>query len=173
MANPYVMSFTLLDTNGVKASTPAYYVPTTPSTVTVASLIADWAGLGDTLDDVTNAQIVGGRILIPVDASGHGWKSAPVEENDVSDTIVANFNNAATRYAFGYLVPAFLESILVGGKVDLTNVALTALLDYLVGGAAAGAFSNTAGQDLTSVRDAFQADRKHRRQLRNKSIATP
>ena len=172
MANPYVMSYTLLDANGVKTSTPGYYVPTTPSTVTVAQLITDWAGLGDVLDDATNAQILGGRLLIPLAAQG-GWKTAPVAENDVSDVININFNNAATRYAMEFLLPNFLQAMLTNGKVDLTNVALTALIDFLVSGAANGAFSNTAGQDLTSLRDAFQTDRKHRRQLRNKSIATP
>lgn len=173
MANPYVFSYTLLDANGVKTSTPAYFVPTTPTTVTVAQLITDWSGLGDALNDATNAQIVDGRILLPMEVTGHGWKSAPVDENDVSDVINLNFNNAATRYVMEFLLPQFLQAMIVNGKVDLTNVALAALIDFLVSGAANGAFSNTAGQDLTSLRDAFQADRKHRRQLRNKSIATP
>jgi hypothetical protein len=172
MASPFVMSYTLLDSNGVKTSTPAYFVPTTPSTVTVANLITNWTNLGTALDDVTNGQIVGGRISIPVAPDG-GWKSAPVEENDVSDVIVTNFNNGITRYAMEFIIPAFVEAILTGGKVDLTNTALVALISELTAAAVAGAFSNTAGQDLTSLRDAFQADRKHRRQLRNKSISTP
>lgn len=172
MASPYVLSHTVLDSNGVKTSTPAYFVPTTPSTITVANLITNWTNLGTALDDVSNGQIIGGRITIPVEPDG-GWKSAPVEENDVSDVIVTNFNNAITRYAAEYLIPAFVEAILTGGKVDLTNTALVALISELTAAAVAGAFSNSAGQDLTSLRDAFQADRKHRRQLRNKSIATP
>jgi len=172
MASPYVFSYTLLDANGVKASTPAYYVPTTPSTVTVANLLTDWTGLGDTIDDGSNAQILGGRISIPVLPAG-GWKDAPVDENDVSDVINLNFNNAVTRYAMEFLLPAFLQSMISNGKVDLTNAALSALYAFLVSGAATGSFTNTAGQDLNALRDAFQADRKHRRQLRNKSIATP
>jgi hypothetical protein len=84
-----------------------------------------------------------------------------------------NFNNAITRYAMEYLLPAFVEAMITGGKVDLTNTALVALIDVLVNAGTAGAFSNTAGQDLTALRDAFQTDRKHRRQLRNKSISTP
>lgn len=172
MASPYVLSHTLLDTNGVKTSVPAYFVPTTPSTVTVANLITNWTALGTALDATTNAQIIGGRIQIPVTPDG-GWKSAPVEENDVSDVAVLNFNNAITRYAMEYLIPALVEAMLTGGKIDLTNTALQALITVLIGAGTAGAFSNTAGQDLTSLRDAFQADRKHRKQLRNKSIATP
>lgn len=172
MANPYVMSYTLLDANGVKVSTPAYYIPTTPSTITVANAIVDWAALGDLIDDATNAQILGGRISFPLPAQG-GWKSAPVDENDVSDVIVGNFNNTVTRYAMEFLLPAFLQSFIVNGKVDLTAAALDALFDFLIAGGASGAFTNTASQDLNSLRDAFQADRKHRRQLRNKSVATP
>jgi hypothetical protein len=169
MADPYVMSFTILDTNGVKTSTPAYYAPTTPSTVTVANLIADWTGLGDALDPATNGQIVGGRILIPVEPAG-GWKSAPVEENDTSDQIILNFRNAATRYAMEFALPVFLNAMLTGGKVDLSNALLTALYEFIVSGALHGSFSNTAGQDLTALRDAFQTDRKSRK-LRTKSLA--
>jgi len=172
MASPYVMSFSLLDSNGVKASTPAYFVPTTPSTVTVANLITNWTTLGTALDDVTNAQIIGGRIQIPVTPDG-GWKSSPVEENDNSDVIVTNYNNAVTRYAMEFVIPAFVEAIVSGGQVDLANTALVALISAITSAGTAGAFSNTAGQDLVSLRDAFQADRKHRRQLFRKSLATP
>lgn len=172
MASPYVLSHTVMDSNGVKTSVPAYFVPTTPSTVTVANLLTNWTDLGTALDNVTNGQIIGGRITIPVNPDG-GWKSAPVEENDVSDVAVLNFNNAITRYAMEYFIPALVNAMLTGGKIDLTNTALLALISFLTAPATAGAFSNTAGQDLTSLRDAFQADRKHRKQLRNKSIATP
>jgi len=172
VASPYVLSHTVLDSNGVKTSVPAYFVPTTPSTVTVANLITNWTNLGTALDNVSNGAIIGGRITIPVTPDG-GWKTTPVEENDVSDVIVTNFNNTITRYAAEYIIPAFVEAILSGGKVDLTNTALVALISELTAAAVAGAFSNNAGQDLSSLRDAFQADRKHRRQLRNKSISTP
>ena len=170
MADPYVMSFTLQDTNGIKTAVPAYYVPTTPSTVTVANLIAEWTGLGDQIDPATNAQIVGGRILLPMTPSG-SWKSAPVEENDVSDVIVLNFRNAATRYAMEFLLPALLNDMLVNGKVDLTNSVLASLYNFIISGALHGSFTNTAGQDLTALRDAFQTDRKSRK-LRQRSLAT-
>ena len=172
MASPYVMSHTVLDANGVKTSIPAYFVPTTPSTVTVANLLTNWTALGGALDDASNGQIIGGRITIPVSPDA-GWKSAPVDENDVSDVININFNNAITRYAMEYLLPAFVQAMITGGKVDLTNTALVALIDVLVSAGTGGSFSNTAGQDLTALRDAFHTDRKHRRQLRNKSISTP
>jgi hypothetical protein len=161
-----------MDSNGVKTATPAYFVPTTPSTVTVANLLTNWLDLGTALDNASNGQIIGGRITIPMTPDA-GWKSAPVDENDVSDVVNINFNNAVTRYAMEYLLPAFVQAMISNGKVDLTNIALTSLISFLTAPATAGAFSNTAGQDLTSLRDAFQADRKHRRQLRNKSIATP
>lgn len=172
MASPYVLSHTVLDSNGVKTSVPAYFVPTTPSTITVANLLTNWVDLGTALDNVSNGQIIGGRITIPATPDG-GWKSSPVDENDVSDNIIVNLNNAVTKYAIAYAIPAFVQAILTGGKVDLTNTALVSLISELTAAAVAGAFSNEAGQDLTSLRDAFQADRKHRRQLRNKSIATP
>lgn len=171
MANPWVFSYTLLDTNGIKTSTPAYYTPSVPGTITAAAAIVDWAGLGDVLDDATNAQILGGKITIPIGAQG-GWKTAPVAENDNSDVIVLNFNKQANRYAMEFLLPNFLEAMLDNGNVDLANVALTALYNYLVSTATAGFFSDTGGIDLISLRDAFQTDRKSRK-LRSKSIATP
>jgi hypothetical protein len=171
MANPWVFSYTLLDSNGIKTSTPAYYTPSTPGTITAAAAIVDWAGLGDVLDDATNAQILGGKITIPIGAQG-GWKTAPVEENDNSDVIVLNFNKQANRYAMEFLLPDFLQAMISGGNVDLGNVALTALYNYLINTATAGFFSDTGGLDLVSLRDAFQTDRKSRK-LRTKSIATP
>lgn len=171
MTNPLVFSHTLLDANGIKTAVPAYFTPTAPSTVTLASLIVDWAGLGDVLDDASNAQIIGGKITVPIGPQG-GWKTAPVAENDNSDVIVLNFNKNANRYAMEYLLPTFLQAMLTNGNVDLTNVALTALYDYLVGPATVGNFTDTGGIDLISLRDAFQTDRKSRK-LRSKSIATP
>lgn len=140
---------------------------------TVDALIGNWLALGGALDDVTNAQIVGGEIRIPLLADG-GWKASPVDENDNSDVIVLNLKNGATRYVQEFIVPAFLQSILTGGgQIDLANVALTALINLLTGSFTNGSYVNTAGQDLTALSDAFQSDRKHRKQIVSRSKVYP
>lgn len=163
MATPTIFSFTLQDTNGIKATTRAY-VGYDGAVETVNALEGSWAELGGAIDDASNAQIVGGGILIPAAPDG-GWKSAPVAGTDVSDVIVMNMITAATKYALGIDLPAFLPAMLIGGKVDPTNALLAALfhiLDNTVGGTSID-YLNTAGQTLTALRDTFQSDRKSRR----------
>jgi hypothetical protein len=172
MASPYVLSYTLLDANQVKTSTPLLYKPDNAAVLTLEGLIADWVAVGNTLDDATNAQIVGGRVTLPLSAA-IGWKTAPVDENDVSDVINLNFNNGVTRYVTEFILPQFLQAMVTGGKVDLANVALAALVTALTSGLTGGAMVDRGGNAITDLRDAFQADRKHRRQLRNRSLATP
>jgi len=172
MASPAIMSYTLLDTNGVKASTPLY-IPFGGS-LTVTQLLAAFVTAGNLLDPVTNAQIIGGQITLPCVVDG-GWKTAPVEGNDVSDVVSLNFNNAVTRYVFPFLVPNILPALVAGGRVDIADADLAALIAWIGAGNASPTYapSNSAGQDLTSLRDAFQADRKHRRQLSSTSRTIP
>lgn len=163
MSTPTIMSYTLLDTNGVKASTRAY-IGYNGAVETVDALIGNWLELGGLIDDASNGQIVDGQLVIPVIPDG-GWKAAPVAGTDVSDVIVGNFGTAATKYVQGFILPAFLEAMLTGGQVDLTQAALAALFAALdnTSGLTSADVLNTAGQTLTHLRDAFQSDRKSRR----------
>lgn len=173
MATPTIFSYTVRDTNGVKTSTRAY-MSYNGATETVNALIGNYNELGGAIDDATNGVIIGGSITIPVDPDA-SWKDAPVAENDVSDVIVLNFGNASTRYVQEFLLPNFKEAQLTGGKVDLTDTdlaALIALLDGTTGLTTADA-TNTAGQALNALKDAFQADRKHRKQLQSLSKSYP
>lgn len=160
MSTPTIFSLTLQDTNGEKVSTRAH-VSYNGAVVTVDSLIGSWLEYGGLVDDATNAEIVGGSILIPC-APDVSWKDAPVAGTDVSDVIVTNFTNATTKYVWGHVLPAFLAAMLSGGNVDLTNVALAALiglLDNSTGGTSVQ-YQNPSAQDLVALRDAFQSDRK-------------
>lgn len=162
MATPTILSYTLQDTNGEKTSTRAH-VSYNGAVKTVDSLIGDWLELGGLIDAASNAEILGGQILIPAlpDAS---WKDDPVAGTDVSDVIVGNFMNATTKYVWGFVLPAFIAAALSGGNVDLSNAALTALFDLLANdaGGATVDYVNPSTQVLTDLRDAFQSDRKSR-----------
>ena len=171
MASPYVFSYTFLDVNSVKAAIAYYYYPTAPTTVKVADVVTDWVSLGTALDNASNGRILGGRILLPQAADG-GWKDTPVAENDLSDVIIVNMNVDASRYPWAAEVPNLKDAELSGGRVNLTQADILALTALLASGGASGAFTNTANQQLAGVRDAFQADRKHRKQLRARSFVT-
>lgn len=173
MATPTIFSFSLRDANGVVTSSRAY-VGYNGAVETVNALIGNWLEMGGALDHASNAQIVAGAITIPVEPDGT-WKTAPVDENDVSDVIVLNLKNASTRYVQEFVLPNFKNAQITGGKVDLTQTdlaALIALLDNSAGMTSADAL-NTAGQTLTALNDAFQADRKHRKQLQRLSKSFP
>lgn len=172
MADPTIFSFTLRDTNGVSTSTRAYAIYN-GATTTVNSLIGIWLALGGLIDDASNAQIIAGGVDIPLipDAT---WKTAPVEENDVSDVITLNYGNDITSKLWGFLLPNFKDSMITtGGQVDLTQADLAALITGLETTFATGQYSNANGQNLTDLVNAFQSDRKHRRQIVSRSKVFP
>jgi len=170
MAIPYVFSYTFMDTNGVKASVAYYYTPIAPSTVTIQHVIDDWHTLGGLLDDASNAKLIDGKITLPEPRDG-AWKSDPVEENDVSDVITINYAITGNRYPQAGLIPNLKNSELTGGRVDLTDADIAALTAFVTAATTYGNITNTAGQVASGVIDAFQSDRKHRRQLHAKSLS--
>lgn len=172
MADPTIASFTLRDTNGVTTSTRLYAIYNA-TTKTVESLINDWLAAGAALDDATNAEIIGGSLLIPLKPDA-AWKAAPVEENDVSDVITLNYGNDITSKVWGFLLPNFKNSqITVGGQVDVTQADLAALIAYIGALFTGGQWSNANGQNLTDLVNAFQSDRKHRREIVSRSKVYP
>jgi len=170
MAIPYVFSYTFIDTNGVKASVQYYYTAIAPTTVTLAHVVGDWLTLGGLLDDASNGRIIDGKVTLPQQADG-AWKDTPVEENDVSDVITINYSITGNRYPMAGLIPNLKNAELSGGRVDLANADIAALTAFVTAPTTYGNISNTAGQVADGVIDAFQSDRKHRRQLHNKSLS--
>jgi len=172
MADPTIASFTLRDTNGVKTSTRLYAIYNA-TTKTVESLINDWLAAGAVLDDATNAEIIGGNLSIPLKPDA-AWKTAPVEENDVSDVITLNFGNDITSKVWGFELPNIKDSMITaGGQVDLTQADLVALIAYIEALFTGGQWSNANGQNLTDLVNAFQSDRKHRQQIVSRSKVFP
>jgi hypothetical protein len=171
MADPTVFSFTLLDYNGIKATTRAY-AQYNGAVVTVDSLIGNWLALGALIDTASNAQILGGRIQIPL-LPGGGWKAAPVAENDVADVIVLDFSNVSNRYAHEFLLPNHKDAQLTNGQVNLAEAGLAALVAYIINSGGTATYSNTQGHDIDALMYAFLSDRTHRRVTRSKSIAYP
>lgn len=168
MATPTVLSFTVRDDDGVKASVPMY-AQYNGAVETVDGMIGTWLAQGALIDAVTGGVIEGGSILIPLspDAS---WKDTPITGQSVSDTLNLNFNNASTRFLWSLVVPALRDTLVSGGRPVLTPAgAIDDLVQAMISGFTNGSYINTAGDDLQALVDAFQGVRKHRRQLTARS----
>lgn len=173
MATPTIFSFSMRDANNVVGATQAR-VNYDAETETVAALIGSWEELGGALNAVSGAVITGGRILIPTGPVS-GWKTTPTAGQDISDVGVFSFANGSTGYVDEFAVLAFLASKVSAGRINLSDTAVAALVNILnnTAGGTTVNYANAAGQDFTALRKAFQADRKHRRQLHSKSLVVP
>lgn len=169
MATPTVLSYTIQDDNGVKASA-LFYVSYNGAVETVDGLIGEWLAFGAQLDAVTGGRILEGHIKIPL-AADAGWKAAPINGDGVDDTLGLTFSNDDTIYGDTFVVPAVRETLIdAQGKPIVTAAgAIDVLSDAIAGSFTNGFFVNSGGSDLIALVQAFQATRKHRRQLKARS----
>lgn len=167
MATPTVLSFTVRDDDGVKASAP-FYTQYDGALETVDAMIGTWLALGADLDNVTGGVIEGGSILIPLSPDG-SWKDTPITGQSVSDTLNVNFSNLATRFLWAMVVPALRDTLVSGGRPIVATGAIKTLTDLMLAGFTNGSYINPSGDDLAAVVDAFQGVRKHRKQLTARS----
>jgi hypothetical protein len=164
MADPTIFNYSLLDDEGLKNNTD-FPVAYDGSTETVDSLIGAWLAYGGLLNAVTDAEIVGGSITIPLIKDG-SWKATPAEGNNVNQVMNLNFNNDFNQYATSILIPAYKETQLNGdGSVNLAATALAAFIAAIIAGEGGEVFPNsTSLHDLNALRDAFLTVRKVRNQ---------
>ncbi len=167
MATPTVLSFTVRDDDGVKASAP-FYTQYDGALETVDAMIGTWLALGADVDAVTGGVIEGGSILIPLSPDG-SWKDTPITGQSVSDTLNVNFNNASTRFLWSMVIPALRDTLVSGGRPIVASGAIKTLTDLMLAGFTNGSYINPSGDDLQAVVDAFQGVRKHRKQLTARS----
>jgi len=164
MADPTIFNFSLLDDTGWKSNVD-FPVAYDGATETTDALIGAWLSYGGLINAITDAEITGGSITIPLikDAS---WKATPAEGNNVNQVMNLNFNNDFNSYATSILVPAYKESTLTpGGEPDLADTALAAFITAIINGYASEVFPNsTSLHDLNALRDAFLTVRKVRQQ---------
>jgi hypothetical protein len=167
MATPTVLSFTVRDDDGVKASAP-FYTQYDGALETVDAMIGTWLALGADVDAVTGGVIEGGSILIPLSPDG-SWKDTPITGQSVSDTLNVNFSNASTRFLWSMVIPALRDTLVSGGRPVVGTGAIKTLTDLMLAGFTNGSYINPSGDDLAAVVDAFQGVRKHRKQLTARS----
>jgi len=168
VATPTVLSFTIRDNDGVKASAP-FYVSYDGAVETFDALIGEWLALGALIDAVTGGVIESGSIMVPLDADA-SWKTTPLTGHSVSDTLNLNLGNDEDIRAFGEVVPALRDTLVSGGRPIVTaGGAIQLLVAALIGGFTNGNFATSWGAGLSSWIDAFQGVRKHRKQLTARS----
>lgn len=172
MATPGIISYTVLDANGVKATAPFYAI--FDDAVAQSDFADIYQALGTLVDAVTGGVIIGGHVKLPQGVIS-GGKTSPVAGSDVSDTLNLQYSNPTTQYLFGVVVPMLRTALVSGGRPIITSGAIDALSDYLLAAHTDPTFdfTNTAGQDLLALISGFQADRKHRRQLKANSTVRP
>ena len=127
-----------------------------------ASLAAKaWAKLADAASD---GQIIGMSMTFPV-ALPAGLKSAPVDGSRIGIGALFQFRTALNHIT-KFILPARKEAIIVDGtdEVDLTNTAVVNLLAGMtagldldaVGGTGTVAPSDTRGEDVATLDDAYE-----------------
>lgn len=170
MADPTILNFTLLDDEGLSNNCD-FPVAYDGATETIDALVGAWIGFGNALDDITDAQITGGSITIPLIPDA-GFKTAPITGNNVNQVMNLNFNNDFNSYATSILIPAYKESVLTPtGVPDLADTALAAFITLIVTGYLTEVFPNsTSLHDLNALRDAFLTVRKVRNQRRQTRV---
>jgi len=163
-----LFSISLLDELGIKSSMtiPAMIDPTTG---TPAALKTAWDDLSEAVDGVIGSQITGGSVAI-ITTPGGTLKTSPAAGSRVEQTGLFNFSNATSKYKFGIDVPSIKNTVLSGNKVDLTNGAVSTLLDLLTAAFTGGVFANTSQYPLVALVDALLSFRKRRKQLARASF---
>lgn len=165
MANyDFILSLTLKDEIGTKATYPIYLL--TPDTVTVANMhtfLQDWIGV---IDPITDAQIIDANWSCNMPFSGA--KDAPVAGGRVEQNGLFNFENALTVYKAGNALPAIANSTLTSGAkkvIDLTNAGIIAYTAFMTTATLAMVPTNKFAGALLTLIDAAVTFRKHRKQL--------
>src|SRR6266540_5575569 len=157
MADPTIFSYSLLDDTGWRSLTN-FPVAYDGATETVDALIGGWLYYGGLLNAITDAEIVGGSVLIPL-IKDAGWKATPAEGNNVNQVMNLNFNNDFNSYATSILIPSYKETQVNTTPPRAPNLAATALAAFIaavLAGEGGEVFPNSNSlHDLNALRDAF------------------
>lgn len=154
------LSVQLTDSLGVTASVP-YYL-SIADTQTIDDLNTAMAAILTDLDAVTGAVIANATVNIDVTLPG-GIKATPIAGSEVERGALFNWSQLGIKYKFGILVPALRSTLIVNGKINLADAAVSAwnALMSTIGGDVD--WVSTANIDLEVLRDALIVFRKHRK----------
>jgi hypothetical protein len=146
-----------IDAVGVPASTRVFVLYDDTATLATlrtqaSAILAAETGLSE--DGITDVKMVV-NLATPV-------ISSPVADSDSNEGLLMNWRVTGSRYPQEVWVPAHIDSLIVNGKIDLTN---TELLNFEAAYTSQANISpaNEFGIALTTLRDAAESVRKLKR----------
>ena len=169
MANQDVQfSITFQDGLGTKQAAQSYLQ--FPETLTLNDL---WLAFNSWYQDVagiTNGHVVAGliRVIPTITPLGPGDPSSRVEQVGVF-----NFKAAGSDKRWALNVPCLAPDVLVGDRIDLSQSDVINLVQTMIGSISLGTgvlVTNSHGQTITALADAFVATHRARRQLQRSSF---
>lgn len=126
-----------------------------------------WAQAIDGVTDGAFTQL-GVQLIVPLPTgmkapTGATWAASRVEQ-----TGVFSFSATGTDRRWGFAVPSLSSSVLSGGKIDMANTAIVALIDLLLN--PTDLFTNPQMQVLEAALDALLSFRKRAQLLRSSLV---
>ena len=160
---PIHFTATVEDDATVKASTTVHLLIDPAQTVTqLLAALSSWLGA---LDGISGGVIV--RYAIGIQPSlVLTVKTTPDPTAEVQECASLDFKQAGTQQHYGNIIPAFLESLEVSEKPNLTDPLVTAYTGLLTTAVLGGFYTGLGNAQLTAIDYAFLPTRKHRRQQR-------
>jgi hypothetical protein len=158
---------TIADELGTTANSNAYISGDDAQTLAQVRTAAQlWA---TDLDGLTAGQLTSLRVSIHPALPG-GIKATPAAGSRVEATAVINLRAGASGHRFGTVIPAIKDALIVAGKLNLADIAITTFVGLLQGAVLAGTYTTPAGNALGVVVDAILSFRKRRKQLARSSF---
>jgi hypothetical protein len=155
-------SFTILDQLGVEA-TMRIYVLADP-TKTIANLASDWQTWAGLIDLIVGGQILHGTARLMLLPTGDE-KTSPAAGSRVEQTGNFTFPNASNSRLFGEAVPSISDSVIVSGRIDLTDTNVSSFYTAMSTATANTEPTNNQFLVLDALHSAFLSFRKRRRSL--------
>ena len=160
------IGLTVVDGLGTKANTDFYIA--LDDSKTLAAMVTDAQALCVAVDATLDAKVTGCRIT--VDYQPSGMKANPTSASRVEQTGLINFSNDSTSRKQGVVLPGLKNAAIVGGKINLADTAVAALIAFIKASGTSGTWANFAFQTLVDVLDAILSFRKHRKSLSRTSF---
>jgi hypothetical protein len=166
MTIPSLLSYEIKDELGVTTSFPSFVdVPTATTVAQLQTFANDYTAV---LDPVTDGEIVGITIKIPLVITGA--KSSPVAGAEDERTALFNYEQAGSNRSWSIDVPAIAAAAIVSGKVDLTNAAIIAYRAFVLATTLGITFASAYGNALVAARSVLISFRKHRKSENRRSF---
>jgi hypothetical protein len=162
---PVKISAQYLDGLGTRAATQYYGLA--DSTQTLAAIVTEADNMLGELAGLSTAQLKLRNLAIDIsDLSA----AVPDANSRVEQCGIFNFANSSDSRRWGAVVPAFNEARMTNGKINLSDAGVISWLNEMLNTGGVLQFTNLSEQQLSALRDAFIAFRKHRRSLARTSF---